>query len=623
MNDKFCSPGSWKPLPRDEVIAAIGLKKKTTGSETRSSLSAPSKSRVGRSPSPAPKAKQRSGSQRRPSREPNNVAASKKSAKSSLGCLAKEIEQLGLDEAPGVSEAMDPSSDIPEKSQNSAGDASSSSSQQEYVISQMDVYPAKLRGQEKQSELESFLQPTEHFFRNIPEPEVGDWLYSTHEAGQSFEQYVGSRPNKPSRQQNVIYILPFSEPKSDSMKTGSFPCLSTLESFISKWFDLPCKTLPHEAVHKDRTVGKRRNGHGTDQQYCANDILRKMEAKVPKDAYCLIGVTMDDIWSGQCVFVFGLASLRNRVGVFSFCRQDPAWYRLKCTFDMDTMKTITTYAKERQVGDADIILRRAHWTMAHEIGHMFGFAHCVYFKCTMQGSNGLTESDARSSCDLCPVCLRKLSWCVATGSQRNPPTNVAAWCMERYQRLQEHYQQVGTPMAQASRWLEARLAFLSTGAAPLQDIFAPVANDAEDDSGAPTAKPLDAFNASEAPAASEAAIEPEFAEVAMDVDVPPQPKLASRQCSGCDLEIPESSSLATLAVKLKTLFEDYDAKQERSISRDKLQNVLKQCNPSFTQQELDTLFDAVDKNKNGIIEYDELVDFVCSQKQLSDVTAPC
>jgi archaemetzincin len=38
---------------------------------------------------------------------------------------------------------------------------------------------------------------------------------------------------------------------------------------------------------------------------------------------------------------------------------------------------------------------------------MFSLAHCIYFRCVMNGSNHLQESDARPQF-LCPVCLHKL-----------------------------------------------------------------------------------------------------------------------------------------------------------------------------------------------------------------------
>ena len=46
--------------------------------------------------------------------------------------------------------------------------------------------------------------------------------------------------------------------------------------------------------------------------------------------------------------------------------------------------------------------------MVHEIGHMFGIKHCIYYNCTMNGSNSYDES-RRGTRYLCPLCLRKLS----------------------------------------------------------------------------------------------------------------------------------------------------------------------------------------------------------------------
>ena len=46
--------------------------------------------------------------------------------------------------------------------------------------------------------------------------------------------------------------------------------------------------------------------------------------------------------------------------------------------------------------------------MVHEIGHMYGIKHCIYYNCTMNGSNSYDEF-RRSARYLCPLCRRKLS----------------------------------------------------------------------------------------------------------------------------------------------------------------------------------------------------------------------
>jgi archaemetzincin len=100
---------------------------------------------------------------------------------------------------------------------------------------------------------------------------------------------------------------------------------------------------------------------------------------------------MEDLYpEASWNFVFGLASFRERVGVYSFARYDPAFF-----------------GEPRGAGYRDLILRRSLKVMVHELGHMFGLGHCVYFECLMNGSNHLDEADARPH-HLCPVCLRKL-----------------------------------------------------------------------------------------------------------------------------------------------------------------------------------------------------------------------
>ncbi|KPJ81179.1 MAG: hypothetical protein AMS17_19795, partial [Spirochaetes bacterium DG_61] len=98
----------------------------------------------------------------------------------------------------------------------------------------------------------------------------------------------------------------------------------------------------------------------------------------------------DPTWN----FVFGQASLRERVGVFSFARYDPAFY--------GEARTDEYYR---------LLLHRSCKVLAHETGHMFGLYHCIYYHCLMNGSNHLKESDARPM-HLCPVCLRKLHYSI-------------------------------------------------------------------------------------------------------------------------------------------------------------------------------------------------------------------
>ena len=112
---------------------------------------------------------------------------------------------------------------------------------------------------------------------------------------------------------------------------------------------------------------------------------------VPSDAYCLLTVTMQDLYPfDSWNYVFGWANYTSRVGVFSFCRYDPS-----------------LMGRERSEVTETELLENACYVMAHEIGHMFGMTHCTFYECIMNGFNSY-EEQRRFKRYLCPVCLRKL-----------------------------------------------------------------------------------------------------------------------------------------------------------------------------------------------------------------------
>lgn len=70
-----------------------------------------------------------------------------------------------------------------------------------------------------------------------------------------------------------------------------------------------------------KEIKRRKNYYGN--QYLAQDILAYMEKRVPKDAYCVMGITLNDIYPGEnWNFVYGWAKYKARVGIFSFLRWD-------------------------------------------------------------------------------------------------------------------------------------------------------------------------------------------------------------------------------------------------------------------------------------------------------------
>jgi archaemetzincin len=128
----------------------------------------------------------------------------------------------------------------------------------------------------------------------------------------------------------------------------------------------------------------------------------------------------------------GQALLRGRVGVFSFARYDPAFH-----------------GGERGEDGGQLLLKRSARVLVHETAHMFGVGHCIFYKCVMNGSNHLAESDSRPL-HLCPVDYRKLQRSIAFDP------------VERAQRLLGYYRREG--FAEEARWMERRLEVLAAAA---------------------------------------------------------------------------------------------------------------------------------------------------------------
>jgi archaemetzincin len=227
-------------------------------------------------------------------------------------------------------------------------------------------------------------------FEPIPKPGPHDWLGVHPESGQTFDEFKASRPNRPTESRRVIYLQPLGEFPADRS-----PSIEKLRDFAGAFFAMEVKALP--AASRDTSkLTTRHNPNTGNLQILTGDVLSFLKARVPADAFCVLAITMEDLYpEPSWNFVFGQASLRERVGVYSFARYDPAFY-----------------GEARGPNYETLLLRRSCKVLAHETGHMFGLAHCTFFNCLMNGSNHLAESDRRPL-HLCPVCLRKLQWSIA------------------------------------------------------------------------------------------------------------------------------------------------------------------------------------------------------------------
>lgn len=228
-------------------------------------------------------------------------------------------------------------------------------------------------------------------FAPIEAPAPGDWLASHPENGQTYADFVlrGARPVSAARR--IIYLQPLGEFNADSA-----PALEALRDYAEAFFQLDVVLLPAE-VYESAAFEPRINPRTQKLQLRTTAILTWLHARLPEDGFCLVAVTMSDLYPAPSWnFVFGQAAPQQRTGVFSFARSDPLFF-----------------GQERQDDFDSLLLRRSCKTLVHEIAHLFGLHHCIYYRCVENGSNHQAESDARPH-HLCPVCLRKLQH--ATGA---------------------------------------------------------------------------------------------------------------------------------------------------------------------------------------------------------------
>lgn len=257
-------------------------------------------------------------------------------------------------------------------------------------------------------------------FAPLAKPKAGEWLAVFPEPGQTVDEYLRSGPNPFAPPRNKIYLLPLG-----TFPEGDSPSIELLREYTSLYFMAETMVLPAVDI-KALGVGHRTNQHTKKGQYRTGDLLGVLKKQLPADAYCILGITMadlypDDAWN----FVFGEALLTERAGVFSFARFDPAFF-----------------GEPRTADASSLLLRRSCKVLTHEAAHMFGMYHCVFYSCLVNGSNSMQEADFRPMHE-CPVCLRKLQRSIGFDP------------IERYEKLAGFCEKVG--FNDETGWLRSRL----------------------------------------------------------------------------------------------------------------------------------------------------------------------
>jgi archaemetzincin len=261
-------------------------------------------------------------------------------------------------------------------------------------------------------------------FAPLPTPGPGDWLDVHHEPGQSFENHVRSRPTRPDNARAALVLQPLGD-----LAAADGPSPGTLRRFTETFFGLDTRVNPPAIEPISADITSRADPHFGRRQLLTGDLLDLLRRKLPEDAFCMLGITMEDLYPADSWnYVFGQASLRDRVAVYSFARYRPEFWG-------------------ESSEDSSLLLRRSCKVLAHETAHAFGIRHCTAYNCLMNGSNHLEESDSRPL-HLCPVDLRKLQWSIGF--------DVA----DRYRRLSELYRELG--LDDAAAWTKRRLGHIGT-----------------------------------------------------------------------------------------------------------------------------------------------------------------
>jgi len=248
-------------------------------------------------------------------------------------------------------------------------------------------------------------------------PQPGDWLETFPEPGQTFEEYLRGNPTRPEGERRVLYVQPLGR-----FTPAQTRVVALAADFMSRFFGLAVRLREPAQLDNVPPAARRVSLWGDRQIQAGHIMMNVLRPTLPPDAAALIAFTSSDLFPDETLnFVFGQASLEQRVGVWSL-------YRLG---DPDASEA-----------DFKLTLLRTLKIAAHETGHMFSVRHCTKYECVMNGSNHLGETD-RHPLDACPECAAKLCWAAGVDPR------------ERYARLAEFCAEHG--LEDERRFFEASL----------------------------------------------------------------------------------------------------------------------------------------------------------------------
>lgn len=183
----------------------------------------------------------------------------------------------------------------------------------------------KLDAGERRLMNEAFL-PNSDLFGPITLHSKSDWINSHPEAPQDFEEFFNDPYRKtPSAEKHSIYIQCIGS--LGNTRSVSEEYVKWLKGYCEAFFyGLTVKLLEPVPVSATK-CSFRINDDTQNLQIHAGQILKFLKKRKPEDAFCVVGITMIDLYPRDSWnFVFGQASLTDGVGIFSFARYGRDFY---------------------------------------------------------------------------------------------------------------------------------------------------------------------------------------------------------------------------------------------------------------------------------------------------------
>ena len=217
---------------------------------------------------------------------------------------------------------------------------------------------------------------SDNVFSYLEKPLEGEWLDENEEYGQTFKDFIKlvkyQKELKPSLDEEILFV-----PLSYDDDIVSNYIINGLVEFIEIYFNR--KVNLHEGLNLRGRCQMEDNGYY--KQIESHKVLSVLKTFKKPNTYCVTGITSCDLYNfDDGSFSFGTSDMGFRVCVGSLARYDQT---------------------------NELLLKKACSLVCHEIGHLCGLEHCIYYRCIMNGSNSI-EEDSKIPLYLCPVCLKKL-----------------------------------------------------------------------------------------------------------------------------------------------------------------------------------------------------------------------